>query len=454
MRIPDGAREAIRALKTAGYEAYLVGGCVRDALLAETEPGVAAHDWDVCTNAKPDEMKAAFAGRRTLDTGLRHGTLTVLMPDGQYEVTTYRVDGAYSDGRHPDSVAFTSSIEEDLSRRDFTINAMAMAVDADGNAAALVDPFGGRADLAQRRLRCVGDPEKRLEEDALRILRALRFAARMKLTIDPATRDAMLEKRTLLGRISAERIMDELGQILLTDSGWEYLRTYREILLEILPELRPCVGFAQNNPWHCYNVFDHILFSVGAAPADLTLRLTMLLHDVEKPASATVGENGVFHFYGHPARSAETAERVLRRLRCSTRLIRDVAELVRYHDVEIAPSGRTLRRLLNKLGAEQAKRLLQVKRADLAAQSELARERMLDSLDRSEAMLAQLLAERQAFTLKDLAIDGRDLLARGVPPGRELGARLRRALDAVLDGTAENEREALLRLAMEDPPRE
>jgi len=447
MRVPDGAREVIRALNAAGYEAYLVGGCVRDTLLAETSGRAEVHDWDICTDAKPDEMKAALSGCRTIDTGLRHGTITILMPDGQYEVTTFRIDGAYSDGRHPDAVSFTASVAEDLSRRDFTINAMAMSVDGDGHITAVIDPFGGRDDLSRAVLRCVGEPEKRFDEDALRILRAIRFAARLGLTIDPATHDAMLSGRRLLRRISVERCMDELGKILLSEHGWEYLMRYRDILAEIMPEIAPCIGFPQNNPWHSYTVFEHTMRSVGSAPEDLTLRMTMLLHDIGKPAAASTDEAGVDHFYGHPEISAELAEGILRRFHCSNQLIRDVTELVRAHDTEVKPSARVLRRVLNRLGEQQARRLMQVKRADLAAQSDLARERRQRELAESEALLEQIIAERQAFTLRDLAISGRDLIEAGVAPGPELGVRLQRALDAVLDGTAENEKAALLAIA-------
>ncbi len=448
MKVPEGARAVIRLLRGAGFEAYLVGGCVRDALLAETDAGAAPHDWDICTDATPDRMKCVFSDCRTLDTGLKHGTLTVLLPDGAYEVTTFRIDGPYSDGRHPDAVSFTASIEKDLARRDFTINAMAMSPDENGGAAGVVDPFGGREDLARRVLRCVGDPDTRFREDALRILRALRFAGRLSLTIDPATHDAMLAGRELLHHISAERIMDELGKILLTAHGWELLSEYRDILTEIIPELRPCVGCDQHNSWHCYDVFEHILHSVGSAPAELTLRLAMLLHDVEKPAVMTVDEAGVGHFRGHAERSAETAERVLKRLRCSNQLTRDVTGLRRFHDAGITPTASALRRLLGRLGERQTRRLFQVKRADMAAQSERARERKQDALAQCEALLEQILAQRQAFTLKDLAIGGNDLLAAGVAPGPALGARLQKALDAVLDGTCENEREALLKIAL------
>ncbi|MBE7003571.1 MAG: HD domain-containing protein [Ruminococcaceae bacterium] len=449
MRVPEGARTVIGALKKAGYEAYLVGGCVRDALLSVSAEDVEPHDWDICTNARPDEMKAVFAGGRTIGTGLRHGTLTVLMPDGPYEVTAYRIDGTYSDGRRPDSVTFTAELTEDLARRDFTINAMAMGVDGEGNTAEVIDPFGGREDLARRVLRCVGEANVRFEEDALRILRALRFASRLGLAIDPATCSAMLEKRALLRRISAERTMDELGKTLLTERGWAYFLEYRDILTEIVPELAPCVGFEQRNPWHCYDVFEHSLRSVGYAPPDLTLRMTMLLHDVGKPAAASVDETGVGHFYGHAEVSAAMAEKILTRLHCSHQLTRDVTELIRFHDAEAAPSARTLRRLLNKLGPWQLQRLLRVKRADTLAQSELHREERLHELDESEALLARILTARQAFSLQDLAINGEDLIAHGVVPGPALGARLQRALDAVLDGTAENDRDTLLQIALE-----
>lgn len=448
MKIPEGAREVIGALRRAGYEAYLVGGCVRDMLLAEEaeDGGLLSHDWDICTSAWPGEIKRALAPRRTLDTGLKHGTLTVLMPDGQYETTTYRVDGSYSDGRRPDSVAFTASLTEDLSRRDFTINAMAMAPDAGGAPSEVIDPFGGRDDLRRRVLRCVGDPDTRFGEDALRILRAIRFASRFGLTVEPKTHEAMLRNRALIGRISAERVFDELSGILTAEHGGAYLRVYADILTCVIPELAPCVGFEQRNPWHCYDVFDHIMVSVAAAPPELTVRLTMLLHDIGKPAVASVDEAGIGHFYGHQKPSAEIAERVLRRLRCPGRLLRDVTELVRCHDAVVEPAEQSLRRLLNRLGVEQARRLLAVKRADAMAQSEKAQSR-IDTLVRSEALLERIIAQRQAFSLKDLAIDGNDLIARGIGPGPELGRRLRLALEAVLDGRAENEREALLAIA-------
>ena len=448
MKIPEGAREIVGALERAGYEAYLVGGCVRDMLLAD-EAGngaPAVHDWDVCTNARPTEVKRVLTPRRTLDTGLKHGTVTVLMPDGQYEVTTYRVDGGYSDGRHPDSVTFTASLTEDLARRDFTINAMAMAPGAGGAPPELIDPFGGRDDLRRRILRCVGDPDTRFGEDALRILRAIRFASRFGLTVEQNTHDAMLRGRALLGRISAERVFGELSGILVAERGGRYLHDYADILTEIIPELAPCVGFEQRSPWHCYDVFDHIMVSVASAPPELTVRLAMLLHDIGKPAAASVDETGTGHFYGHQKLSAEMAQTVLRRLHCPNRLLRCVVELVRCHDTAVEPTERALRQLLNRLGAEQARRLLTVKRADAMAQSERARGR-LDELARSEALLERIIAERQAFSLKDLAIDGNDLIACGVAPGPEIGRRLRLALDAVLDGRAENEREALLAVA-------
>ncbi|MBO4913685.1 MAG: HD domain-containing protein, partial [Oscillospiraceae bacterium] len=368
---------------------------------------------------------------------------------GQYEVTTYRIDGKYSDARHPDAVEFTGELTQDLARRDFTVNAMAMGVDENGEALAPVDPFGGEADLDRGVLRCVGEPDERFREDALRILRAIRFAGRLGLDIEPRTRQAMLDNHALLEKISAERVMDELGKILLTDRGCTLLAEMKEILLEAVPELGPCVGFEQNNPWHCHTVFDHIMLSVVSAPKDLTLRLTMLLHDVGKPAAATTDENGSSHFYGHNKLSAELAEKALRRLRCPNRLINDVVELIDVHDVELTERESSMRRLLNRMGEEQARRLLKVRRADTLAQSEMAKARKLDSIDRCEALLEKLISEHQIFALKDLAISGRDLIEHGVAPGWELGERLKRALDAVLDGKAENEREALLKIALE-----
>lgn len=440
VKIPDGALCILNTLQAEGYEAFIVGGCVRDMLLG-TEP----HDWDICTSALPMEVKESLSQYRTLDTGLKHGTVTVLMQDGGYEVTTFRVDGSYSDGRHPDSVTFTRSIEEDLSRRDFTINAMAL--DASGEH--LIDPYHGREGLRLGVIRCVGDAAQRFQEDALRILRALRFASRLDYHIDYATQNAMRDNRGLLSQISRERIWDELSKILMTDSGWDYLHTFSDILLEFIPEFKDCIGLDQMNAWHRYNVFDHIIMSVAYAPQDLVIRTTMLLHDIGKPASMTVGEDGRGHFYGHQDISAQQAEAILRRLKCSNQFTHDVVELVKYHDMPIAPTAKAVRRALNLLGPEQLTRLFLVKRADTMAQSEMAQRNKLGEIAACEEVLAKVLSDQQAFSLKDLAISGKDLIAAGMAQGKGIGDALNLALEAVLDGTAANDKETLLAIALE-----
>ena len=440
VHIPDGALCILNALQAAGHEAFVVGGCVRDMLL-----GAEPHDWDICTSALPAEVKVTLSRYRILDTGLKHGTVTAMMPDRSYEITTFRVDGDYSDGRHPDSVTFTRSIEEDLARRDFTINAMAL--DAAGNR--VIDPYHGQEDLSHGVIRCVGDANQRFQEDALRILRALRFASRLHYRIDYATQNAMRDNRGLLFQISRERIWDELSKILMTDRGWDYLHSYSDILLECIPEFRECIGLEQRNAWHCYNVFDHIMMSVSYSPQDLVIRTTMLLHDIGKPAAMTIGDDGRGHFYGHQDLSAQQAEAVLRRLKCSNQFTHDVVELVKYHDMPIAPTPKAIRRALNLLGAEQLTRLLQVKRADTLAQSEMSQCKKLGEIGTCEGILAQVLADQQAFSLKDLAISGNDLIAAGMEQGRGIGEALNRALEAVLDGTAPNDRETLLKIALE-----
>ena len=306
MEIPENVQAVLKTLESAGHEAWCVGGCVRDALLGRS-PG----DWDVTTSAQPEETLGVF-GPQGLPTGLRHGTVTVKTPEGPVEVTTYRVDGAYRDHRRPESVAFTRSLDEDLARRDFTANAMARNLRGE-----LRDPFGGREDLRRGILRCVGDPDRRFQEDALRILRGLRFAAALGLEIEPGTASAIRRNREGLADIAAERIQTEFFKLLPGKRAAEVLRGYPEVFGVFWPELLPMVGFDQRNRHHCYDVWEHTLRALAASPEDLVLRCAMLLHDVGKPDSFTLDEQGVGHFYGHPAVSRELADRMLRRLKCA-----------------------------------------------------------------------------------------------------------------------------------------
>ena len=431
MDIPENARAVLSALESAGHEAWCVGGCVRDALSGRTP-----EDWDVTSSALPEEALAVF-GFQAEPTGLKHGTVTVKTEGGPVEVTTYRVDGAYHDHRRPESVAFTRSLEEDLRRRDFTINAMALNLRGE-----LRDPFGGREDLRRRVLRCVGDPDRRFQEDALRILRGLRFTAALGLDAEPETAAAIRRNRESLRFIAAERVQAEFFKLLPAPGAAEVLRGYPEVFGVFWPELLPMVGFGQRNRHHCYDVWEHTLHALDAVPGDLVLRCTMLLHDVGKPDSFTLDEAGVGHFYGHPAVSRELADKMLRRLKCAAGLREAVVRLVEWHDKDIPRTDKSIRRALRILGEEDLRRLILVKRADNLGQAPEFWDRQ-GELDKAEAILDRLLAEDACFSLKQLAVNGRDLLALGLS-GPAVGKALEALLEKVVDGALPNEREALL----------
>lgn len=431
MKIPENVRSVLETLEAAGHEAWCVGGCVRDTLLGR-EP----EDWDVTTAALPEETMAVF-GDRGSPTGLRHGTVTIKTTEGPVEVTTYRIDGDYHDHRRPDSVTFTRSLEEDLGRRDFTVNAMALSLRGK-----LRDPFGGRADLEAGILRCVGEADRRFQEDALRILRGLRFAAALGLEIEPATAAAIRQNRELLRDIAMERVQTELFRLLPGPGAAGILREYPEVFGVFWPELLPMVGFDQRNRHHCYDVWEHTLHALEDVPGDPVLRCTMLLHDVGKPACFTVDEAGVGHFYGHPAVSRELADRMLRRLKCAAGLRETIVRLVEWHDKNIPRTEKSIRRALRALGEEDLRRLILVKRADNRGQAPEYRDRQKE-LDKAEEILDRLLEEDACFSLKQLAVRGTDLLALGLS-GPAVGEALDGLLSRVVDGELPNEREALL----------
>lgn len=430
-KIPTYVMKVLTALIKAGYEGYCVGGCVRDRLL-----GREAQDWDVTTSARPEAVLALFAPN-ALPTGLQHGTVTVKTDGGSVEVTTYRRDGDYLDNRHPDHVEFTSSVTEDLARRDFTVNAIAM--DASGN---LVDPFGGQADLEKKVLRCVGDPSLRLREDALRIMRGLRFAATLGFSIETRTAAALREHKLLLKQIAAERIFVELSKLLCGPYADNILLDYSDVLAAVIPEIAPSVGFDQKNKHHCYDVWEHCVRAVAAAPADPVLRYTLLFHDLGKPETFHIDENGVGHFYDHGKRSAELAEEICRRLKMDNDSRKAIVELVRLHDAPIAMTEKAVKRMLRKIGEGQLRRLLTVKRCDNLAQHPdyLGRQVLLDQL---EELLELVLQQDSCFSLKQLAVKGNDLLALGYR-GREVGQLLEELLDAVVEEKLPNDREYLL----------
>jgi len=431
--LPDEVHTALTRLRAAGYEAYVVGGCVRDACMGRV-PG----DYDITTSALPEETETVFSGDRIIETGLKHGTVTVLLNGAPLEITTFRVDGTYSDGRHPDAVSFTGSLTEDLSRRDFTMNAMAFAPDT-----GFADPFGGQGDIADRVIRCVGDPETRFTEDALRILRALRFAAVLGFSLDPETAAAARKCGNLLRLVSAERIAAELTKLLCGGDARRVLTEYPDILGAVLPEMLPMAGFDQRNPHHVYDVLEHTAAAVEAAPPEPVLRLAALLHDVGKPDCFTLDEAGVGHFYGHAKRSAAMADAVLERLRFDRARRERITALVLHHDREIEPTEPAVTRALSRLTPELFFELLALKRADTLALAPAYRGRTAE-LDRLEAMAKEILEKPVCLSRRDLALDGDDLRRLGVSPGKAMGAALERALEAVISGEVPNEQVAIL----------
>ena len=431
--LPENVKKIIDELENAGYEAYAVGGCVRDSIL-----GRIPNDWDITTSAKPEEVKKIF--KRTVDTGLKHGTVTVLMGKETYEVTTYRIDGEYEDSRHPKSVEFTSNLKEDLLRRDFTINAMAY-----NDTSGLVDIFGGMEDIEKKTIRCVGVAKERFTEDALRLLRAIRFAAQLGYTIEEETYEAIRELAPTLGKISAERIQAELNKTIVSDNPG-MLKTAYELGLtkEFIPELDKCFETKQNNPHHCYTVGDHIINSVGNIENTKVLRLTMLLHDIAKPECLKTDEDGIDHFHGHQVKSSEKAKEILRRLKYDNDTIDRVSKLVRYHDERLEAGTKIMRRAMNRIGAEAFPDIFKVWRADIDAQSDYMREDKLQRLKQNIADYEEIITKDECVCLKDLAVTGRDLIDNGIPSGPALGEILNLMLSDVIDNPENNNKEYLL----------
>lgn len=433
IQLPDKVHKIIETLRAAGYEAYAVGGCVRDSVLGR-EP----NDWDITTSAKPEETKRLFP--RTIDTGIQHGTVTIMMDKEGFEVTTYRIDGEYEDSRHPKVVTFTASLEEDLKRRDFTINAMAYN-EQDG----LVDIFGGIRDIEAGVIRCVGDAKERFTEDALRMLRAVRFSAQLGYRIEEATGDAIKELASNLQKISAERIQAELVKLVISPHP-DYLRIAYEtgITKEVLPEFDLCMETPQNNPHHCYNVGEHILHAMLAVEPDKVLRLGMLFHDIGKSQTLTVDEDGITHNKMHPVVGEEMTRKILRRLKFDNDTIDKVCKIVLYHDQDIALTDTGVRRAMNRMGEDIFPLIIAVHRADISAQSDYKREEKLEKLAYIEKTYEGIRNRKEAVGLKDLAVNGSDLISLGMQPGRQIGEVLHELLELVLDDPALNDREKLL----------
>ena len=439
MDMPKNVDIAINLLQSAGFEAYAVGGCVRDSLLGKTP-----NDWDITTSAKPEDMKSVFADFHCIDTGIKHGTVTVVIDGEPLEITTFRLDGEYEDNRHPKSVTFTSNLGADLGRRDFTVNAMAYS-----EMTGTVDLFGGQNDLKNKIIRCVGDPDRRFNEDALRILRALRFASALDFEIEEKTAQSLLKNRALLGNISEERIAKELLKLVCGKGAKRILTDFAPVLFEILPELQPMYKNSHDNPHHCYDIYEHTLIAVESINPEPTLRFAMLLHDCGKPAVKKFDENGVAHFYGHQRISAEISAQILARLKVSNKFRDEILFLVSNHDRwELYENTEKMPRYLSKFGLDGVLNLLKVMRADVLAQSPEYRYR-LDQIADAEETAKNLAAQKPCLSLSELQINGRTLMDIGIPQGRKLGAVLAQLLDEVIDGVTKNTQEALTTRARE-----
>ena len=434
IQLPEKVGRIIGTLQEHGYEAYAVGGCIRDSILGR-EP----EDWDITTSAMPEETKALFD--KTFDTGIQHGTITVLLEKEGFEVTTYRIDGKYEDSRHPKEVTFTRNLREDLLRRDFTINAMAYN-ETDG----LVDIFGGLEDLEAGMIRCVGTAKERFKEDALRILRGVRFAAQLGFDIEEDTRQGMKELAWTLQNISAERIQVELVKMI-TSKRPEMLREAYELGMTriVLPEFDQLMTTGQETPHHMYSVGEHTLHAMKNIRADKILRLAMLLHDMGKPALKTVDEAGVAHFKKHALESERIAGNVLRRLKFDNDTIRKVTRLVRCHDLRMPATAKSVRRAMNQIGEELFPYYMEVRRADVLAQSMYQREEKIENLDQIEELYHQIVEDGDCVSLKDLAVTGRDLIASGMKPGKKIGEKLEELLKLVIEDPKLNTKEELLK---------
>lgn len=438
VNVPEKVKYILDTLNAHGFESYAVGGCVRDSIMGK-EP----FDWDITTSALPEKTIDIFEalGCKVIKTGIKHGTVTVLKDHEPFEVTTFRIDGEYTDRRRPDGVSFTANLQEDLKRRDFTINAI--VANSDGE---IKDFFGGIDDIKRKVIKAIGDPDKRLNEDALRIMRALRFASVLGFKIDPELQKSLRKNKELLRHIAPERINAEFSKLICGENFSWVLLNFTDIIEVFIPEIIPCNGFDQRNIHHIYDVWEHSVRAAENTPADLILRLTMLFHDIEKPSCFFMGEDNQGHFYGHAKKSAETTERILRRLRYDNKTIKEVTELIELHDVEIVPEKKPVLRRMGKMGKESFEKLLAVKYADNSAQSSIVLSRRKD-FQKIEKIAAEAQRESSCFSLKSLGVNGKDLIDAGFPEGKEIGRILQYLLENVIDGKCKNDKEDLLRAA-------
>ncbi|CDM67719.1 poly(A) polymerase [Clostridium bornimense] len=440
INIPSTVSNIIKILESHGFEAYVVGGCVRDSIL-----GRVPNDWDITTDALPEKVMEVFKdiGATVVPTGIKHGTVTVIINNDSYEITTYRIDGEYKDSRRPEEVIFTSKLQEDLARRDFTINAMAF-----NPKEGLKDYFNGIDDLKERKIKTVRNPMDRFEEDALRMLRAIRFSAQLTFDIEEETIEAIKKLSSNIKNISVERIREEFNKIILSDNPRSIYDLYEYGLLEnFLPEFQFAINTKQNNPHHIYTVGEHIIKSMENIDKELILRLTMLLHDIGKPKTITTDENGIDHFYNHPLVSKDMAEDILRRMKYDNNTIAKVLLLVQYHDQRVN-SKKSIRKLLSKVEEENFNDLIKVWIADIKAQNPKFIEEKIDAINSIKDKLKEIIESNQCFSLKDLAISGKDLIKLGIKPGKEIGMILNKLLEEVIESPDKNEKEKLIEIVM------
>ena len=430
VEVPAPVNYIIQELEKCGHEAYMVGGCVRDSVL-----GRKPHDYDICTSATPDEILKAFPDEEIIPTGLQHGTVTILINKEPFEVTTYRIDGDYSDNRRPDNVTFTKNLVEDLRRRDFTINAMAY-----NPKTGLIDPFNGMEDIKYKKIRCVGSAEDRFNEDALRILRAIRFEAQLGFAGLPETMFEIERQYDRLKNISIERINSEFCKIVASEQFCVELVLYPNVFSLFIPELKDLIGFQQNNPYHAYDVFDHTVHAIEKCGSDdLVVRLAVFFHDFGKPHSYQDGEDGIRHFKGRGKVSAEITDSIMKRLRFDNETRNNVVELVYYHDATFEVGNKYVKRWLNKIGEKQFRRLLEIRKADIKGQKPDYEESRIEKVNNIENILEEILSEKSCFSLKDLAVNGNDVKeVMKLKEGKDIGYWLNEILKRVIDGELEN----------------
>lgn len=437
MELPFQIHEVIDRLETAGYSAFVVGGCVRDYLM-----GITPHDFDITTSALPNETERTFADCRVIETGIKHGTVTVLYKGISIEITTFRMDGNYSDGRHPDSVSFSRNIKDDLSRRDFTMNGIAY-----NPKLGFADPFGGEEDINAGVIRCIGDPDKRFSEDALRVLRALRFSATLGFAIEPQTARAIESHKKHLHKVSSERIFAELKRLLCGKDVKRVLLDFSGVFAEIIPPFGAEIGYDQGSRYHNSTLYEHTARAVEAAPPTVEMRLAMLFHDLGKPACRSVGEDGECHYYGHGEVSARLSEEILRELKCDNALRGRVTEIVRYHDIPVDTSRRYIKRQLAKHGSDVFLDIMNAHIADDSAKCDFCRER-IPKVRKALEIAAEISAQQPCLSVQTLAVSGNDLKGI-VPPSPLMGEILAKLFSEVVDEKLPNEKAPLLKRAAE-----